>query len=580
MITDVDHLVSEAKAERFDTRAQDTKHEGDFRKVVAGVNQTLDVVVDKLSWYKAIIDAVPFPVHVTDMQMKWTFMNKAFEKLMVEQGYVADREVAVGLDCCTANANICNTDKCGIKQLQKGIPESYFDWVGGSKCKQDTSELLNAKGVKIGYVEVVQDLSSIIGVKDYTHHEVDRLAGNLVKLAQGDLDFDLKVSEADHFTGEAKEQFTKISHSLSQVQTAVKEMAADVNKLASAAVEGTLSTRADAARHGGDFRKIVDGFNRTMDAMVEPLNETSAVIAKIAAKDLTAKVQGKYTGDYLTIKENLNRMADDLRESMRQIASAASILASSSEQLTATSTQMAGNAEETATQAGVVSSASDQVSRNVSIVAASAEEMQASIREIAKNSSDSARVAKTAVTAAESTNVRITKLGESSIQIGKVIKVITSIAQQTNLLALNATIEAARAGEAGKGFAVVANEVKDLAKETAHATEEIGQKIEAIQTDTKGAVEAIGEITNIINQINDISNSIASALEEQTVTTAEIGRNVGEAAKGTGEIAQNIQTVSVAAQNTTRGATDVQQSAGSLSEMAARLQTLVGTFKL
>jgi methyl-accepting chemotaxis protein len=253
-------------------------------------------------------------------------------------------------------------------------------------------------------------------------------------------------------------------------------------------------------------------------------------------------------------------------------------LSSSAEELTAVSHQMAGNAEETATQANVVSAASEQVSRNVSTVASGAEQMQASIREIAKNSNEAARVAKNAVNVAHSTNETVTKLGESSQEIGNVIKVITSIAQQTNLLALNATIEAARAGEAGKGFAVVANEVKELAKQTAKATEEIGQKIEAIQSDTKGAVSAIAEIGTIINQINDISNSIASAVEEQTVTTNEIGRNVNEAARGTGDIAKNISGVAVAAKNTTQGAGDTQRAAQELSRMAAQLQSVVSKY--
>ena len=253
-------------------------------------------------------------------------------------------------------------------------------------------------------------------------------------------------------------------------------------------------------------------------------------------------------------------------------------LASSSEELMAVSQQMAGNAEETATQANVVSAASEQVSKNVASVAAASEEMQASIREISKNANASARVAKNAVSVAQTTNETMKKLGESSQEIGNVIKVITSIAQQTNLLALNATIEAARAGEAGKGFAVVANEVKELAKQTAKATEEIGQKIEAIQGDTKGAVKAIEEIGTIINQINDISNSIASAVEEQTVTTNEISRSVTEAAKGVDDISKNIGGVAMAAKNTTQGANDTQKASHELSQMAARLQMVISKF--
>jgi methyl-accepting chemotaxis protein len=157
--------------------------------------------------------------------------------------------------------------------------------------------------------------------------------------------------------------------------------------------------------------------------------------------------------------------------------------------------------------------------------------------------------------------------------------VITSIAEQTNLLALNATIEAARAGEAGKGFAVVANEVKELAKETAKATEEIGQKIDTIQNDTRGAVEAIRQIGLVIGQINDIAGTIASAVEEQSSTTNEISRNVAEAAKGSGEIAQNITSVAKAALSTTQGASNAQQAAAELSRMAAELQQLVSRYQ-
>ena len=279
-------------------------------------------------------------------------------------------------------------------------------------------------------------------------------------------------------------------------------------------------------------------------------------------------------GVYIGPMVSWSVVTEQLRIESR-VNEAAHNLSESASQLTSLSQQLGANAEETAAQANVVSAASEEVSTNVQTVATGAEEMSASIREIAKNASEAARVAQSAVKLAESTNQTVAKLGDSSADVGKVIKVITSIAQQTNLLALNATIEAARAGEAGKGFAVVANEVKELAKETAKATEDISQKIEAIQADTRGAVQAIGQIADVIHQINDISNTIASAVEEQTATTNEITRNVTEAARGSAEIAHNITGVAQAAKSTTEGATDILQASSLLAKLAADLQALV-----
>jgi methyl-accepting chemotaxis protein len=176
-------------------------------------------------------------------------------------------------------------------------------------------------------------------------------------------------------------------------------------------------------------------------------------------------------------------------------------------------------------------------------------------------------------------NATIAKLGDSSAEIGQVIKVITSIAHQTNLLALNATIEAARAGEAGKGFAVVANEVKELAKQTAKATDDISQKITAIQADTKHAVDSIGSVTSIINQINDISGTIATAVEQQSATTNEMSRNVQEAAQGSAEISRNLQAVAQRAGNTRLGTQEALKAAQQLTEIAAQFRSMVEQFK-
>jgi methyl-accepting chemotaxis protein len=301
----------------------------------------------------------------------------------------------------------------------------------------------------------------------------------------------------------------------------------------------------------------------------------------IAAGDLTRDDLKIRSQDELgDLTAAINKMSGSLKGMIMAITENSLHVASASEELSNTSQQITANSEETSAQAKVVSDSAQQVSQNLQTVATGAEEMGVSIREIAKNATEAAKVATSAVKVAETTTATVSKLGDSSNEIGQVIKVITSIAQQTNLLALNATIEAARAGEAGKGFAVVANEVKELAKETAKATEDISRKIEAIQGDTKAAVEAIASISEVINQVNGISNTIATAVEEQNATTNEMARNVSEAANSSGEITSNINGVAQAAESTSRGAMDTQKASQQLVETSAELRRLVEQFKI
>ncbi|UOY00628.1 methyl-accepting chemotaxis protein [Blastococcus sp. PRF04-17] len=312
--------------------------------------------------------------------------------------------------------------------------------------------------------------------------------------------------------------------------------------------------------------------------IVRTVRSVQTSVDALAIGDLTVTPEIRSGDELGRMAGALAAAQESLREVLAGVAASADAVAASSEELSASSAQISASAEETSAQSGVVSSAAEEVSRNVQTVAAGADQMGASIREIASNAAEASEVATRAVAAAETTTATVAKLGESSAEIGNVVKVITSIAEQTNLLALNATIEAARAGEAGKGFAVVANEVKELAQETAKATEDIAKRVLAIQGDTTAAVNAIEEISSIVAQISDRQTTIASAVEEQTATTNEMSRSVQEAAAGSTEIASNITGVSTAAESTTQALTQTRTAVDELSRMAADLRTTVGKF--
>ncbi|MEV6634932.1 methyl-accepting chemotaxis protein [Actinoplanes sp. NPDC051470] len=313
--------------------------------------------------------------------------------------------------------------------------------------------------------------------------------------------------------------------------------------------------------------------------IVRSLSRVKDICGGLAAGDLT-RTTGLSTRDEPgQMGLALDAAIAGLRQTVATIEGSATSLASASEQMSGVSAQIAASAEETSAQALTVSAAAEEVSRSVETVSAGSEEMNASIREISQNATEAARVATDAVAITAATSTTMNKLGESSAEIGNVIKVITSIAGQTNLLALNATIEAARAGEAGKGFAVVASEVKDLAQETARATDDISRRVQAIQADTTGAVTAIEEISKVIARISDIQTTIASAVEEQTATTAEMSRSVTEASAGTGDIAQNITGVAEAARLTSQGVAETQQATADLARMSGELSAVVANFR-
>ena len=520
---------------------------------------------ERAAWYEAILDAVPFPIHVTDEDMKWTFMNRSFEKLMVQEKRIVDRRKAVGMACSNASANICNTASCGIAQLKRGVSESYFDWCG-MHCKQDTAPLLDRNGKRVGFVETVTDLTALIRTRNYTRAEVERLAANLAKLARGDMSADLEIAKGDAHTAEAHDNFVKIGANFTEVTRAIKALSSDADQLVGAALEGKLQTRADASKHHGAYREVVDGMNRTLDAVVGPVREAIGVLQRIAERDLRARVEGTHRGEFAALKDAVNAGVKSLGDALGQVAIAV-------DQVTSASTQIAASSQ------AVAAGASEQAA-SLQETTASVETVASMARRSADNAQQASTLANTARRAATEGNSAVDhltdamgKIRRSSEGTSQIIKDVSDIAFQTNLLALNAAVEAARAGEAGRGFAVVAEEVRSLAlraKDAAAKTEElIRQSVSQAGEGEQAAARVAGRLREIVEGVGKVTDIVA-----------EIASDAKEQASGVLTVNGAVAQMDKVTQQNAASAEESSSAASELQAQAEELAGMVSTFQL
>ena len=335
-----------------------------------------------------------------------------------------------------------------------------------------------------------------------------------------------------------------------------------------------------AAGSDDELGRLAEAVNASIDAVSARVGGLLDAARAAAAGDLTGGAGHHGDDAFAQIGKELERFVSGLRGNVRVIAENAGGMLRASQGLAVISEQMSTTSQATSDEVTLVCAASEEMSATSEALAGAMEQVNASIGEISSYAADAARVARDAVTAARRTNETIGQLQSSSAQIGEVAKSIAAVAQQTNLLALNATIEAARAGEAGKGFAVVAGEVKELAKETARATERIGDQIEIIQRDTRASVVAIEHVSEVIAKISEISDRIADRVGQQSHASVDIMRNVAESARGSSDIARNIAGVASSAHKTRQAADQTQVAANELARMSGVLQLLVAQFRV
>ncbi len=525
LVADADLLAKAAVEGRLATRADASKHQGDFRKIVQGVNETLDAVIGPLKVAAGYVDRISkgdIPPKITDKY------NGDFN------------EIKNNLNVCVDAVNALVADAAMLSTA--AVDGRLATRADASRHQGDFRKIVQG---------VNDTLDAVIGPLKVAAGYVDRISKG-----------DIPPKITDKYNGD----FNEIKNNLNVCVDAVNTLVGDSDMLVQAAVEGRLDTRADATKHQGDFRKIVQGVNQTLDAVLGPINEAADVLVKVAAKDLTARVLGSYAGDLAKIKNSLNTAVQNLDEGLQQVAVGSEQVSSAAGEISAGSQSLAQGSSEQASSLEEVSSSLQEMASMSKQNTSNAQQARGLAEQARRNSDrgvDSMKKLKGA----------IDQIKSSSDRTAKIVKTIDEIAFQTNLLALNAAVEAARAGEAGKGFAVVAEEVRNLAMRSAEAAKNTANLIEESVKNSENGVIMNQEVLNNLEEINQQINKVSEVVTEIAAASEQQSQGVDQINKAVEQMNQVVQQV---AANSEESASASEELLGQAEEM----KSMVGSFRL